>query len=250
MSNFFEMPQKNSLEKPVDDLILEKCHFKECEIGRTDEFIHGRLQDLKDHHLNSFLHTVEVANIMAFVVNKFGDRLDDYDKNVLMMSAFAHDFGKVTVNKEILDKREKLTTEERSIIKKHPRAGFDLIWDWNEDVARVVVAHHEFRKEDSYPRKSNRMDNFDERIINIKSIRRFEKLTKILALVDSFEAMNDPTRPRNKDGLKSIDEIIMELSGVFSEDKDRDLAAEVIGFLYEYYYKKQQEFSGDKNVWN
>ena len=245
MSLIFEMPKLSpekypkKLERREEDrsefqeLVLQNCYNQGCEIINQDEFVRKSLLEIKEHDKNTFLHSLEVGNMMAFVINKMGDKFDEKEKQTLMMSALLHDYGKTSIDAMILNKRGNLTKKERKIIEEHPRYSFESLKDWDEEVAKVAVAHHE-HQEHSYPRKQYVDDILDKRNDNGDRVR---KLSRILAIVDSFQAMTDPSRPSNRGQNRDIHLIVKELNEkkfILNTDK------EVLFLLEDYYYQKKK----------
>lgn len=70
-------------------------------------------------------HSVRVASLAVYV----GSRMGWDDKNLLALGAagLLHDIGKSVIPDEVLLKKGKLTDEEFSIIKNHPRAGAEIL---------------------------------------------------------------------------------------------------------------------------
>jgi HD-GYP domain-containing protein (c-di-GMP phosphodiesterase class II) len=107
-----------------------------------------------------------------------------------------HDIGKICVPAEILSKPGRITDAEFSIIKEHPRTGYDILKgiDFPWPVARSVLQHHERINGSGYPGRLS-----GENII---------LEAKILAVADVVEAMasHRPYRPSlGKD--KALEEI-------------------------------------------
>jgi len=245
MTNNFEMPRQSgdkSLshikeEHEFENLVLENCYNQGCEIINKDDFVRNSLISLKEHDKNTFIHSLEVGNMMAYLINEMGDKFTEEEKRTLMMSALLHDFGKTHIDADILNKRETLTDKERKIIEEHPRHSFNALRDWDEEVAKVAVAHHEHQAH-SYPRKDFLRDVLDNR----GKEGQIRKLSRILAIVDAFQAMTDMTRPSNIRNPKKMDQIIKELR----EKKIMPREDEEVLFLLETYYyqnKKKDEIN-------
>ncbi|MDX9913904.1 MAG: HD domain-containing protein [Candidatus Moranbacteria bacterium] len=246
MTNSFEMPQQSrdksfshikEEEHEFENLVLENCYNQGCEIISRDDFVRNSLISLKEHDKNTFIHSLEVGNMMAYLINEMADKFTEEEKRTLMMSALLHDFGKTHIDANILNKRETLTDKERKIIEEHPRHSFNALRDWDEEVARVAVAHHEHQAH-SYPRKDFVKDVLDNR----GKDGQIRKLSRILAIVDAFQAMTDMTRPSNIRNPKTMDQIIKELR----ERKIMPREDEEVLFLLETYYyqnKKKDEIN-------
>jgi HD-GYP domain-containing protein (c-di-GMP phosphodiesterase class II) len=99
---------------------------------------------------------------------------------ILKYAALTHDLGKQYIDKKIIHKQGKLTNKEREKIKQHVRLSFNTLseHDFN-NVANVVVLHHEFIK-DSYPRSIQKDRQYDKYIY---------LMGQILALCDIYDAL-------------------------------------------------------------
>jgi PAS domain S-box-containing protein len=96
-----------------------------------------------------------------------------------------HDIGKLSIPAEILSKPSKLTDIEFSLIKEHPKKGYEILKDvespWR--LADIVYQHHERMNGSGYPRNLRGDDILME--------------ARILAVADVVEAMasHRPYRP-------------------------------------------------------
>lgn len=198
--------------------LAKNCNHEALDVIRENRFIRERLRDIKDHHEKTFLHSLEMGNMAAFLIDKLGDKLTEEEKKDLLSSALLHDYGKTSIDPEILDKEDELTQEERLEIEKHPTETFHALKEWRMNVAKISAAHHE-HQDRSYPRKD---------------FREINKLSRTLSIIDSFQSMLDPTRPSSKRNPKTIDEIVEELNKKFVLSEDR----EIVFLLEEYYYEK------------
>ena len=72
----------------------------------------------------------------------------------LRWTSLFHDIGKVTINQEILEKKEELTPEEWQVIKKHPETGYHIINTAPEmvGIATAILCHHERWDGKGYPK--------------------------------------------------------------------------------------------------
>jgi len=94
------------------------------------------------------------------------------------VAGLLHYICKIAVPAEILSKPGKLTDVEFSLIKAHPKVGFDILknveFEW--PIARVVVQHHERLDGSGYPYGIRGKDILQE--------------ARILAVADVVEAMS------------------------------------------------------------
>lgn len=134
------------------------------------------MHQLYDYHKYTYSHCVNVGVISTYI----GSRLN-YNKDELIQVATAgmlHDIGKKYIPASILDKKEKLTDDEYSIIRNHPNQGYKMIKGINSISGLTKVAvldHHERCDGSGYPRG-----------LNCNDISSF---SKVIAVADTYDAM-------------------------------------------------------------
>jgi PAS domain S-box-containing protein len=103
----------------------------------------------------------------------------------IRMAGSIHDIGKLSIPAEILSKPTKLTDLEFSLIKEHPRSGYEMLKDVESPwpLAEIVYQHHERMNGSGYPRNLKGDDILIE--------------ARIMAVADVVEAMasHRPYRP-------------------------------------------------------
>ena len=128
-------------------------------------------------------HQRRVSDLARAIATHMGlspERVDG-----IRMAGVIHDIGKISVPAEILSKPGILTDLEFSLIKTHPRVGYDILkeieFPW--DIAQIVLQHHERLDGSGYPHGL--------------SSRNILLDAKILAVADVVEAMasHRPYRP-------------------------------------------------------
>jgi len=115
----------------------------------------------------------------------------------IVIAAFLHDIGKLNIPYMILNKVEKLTTQEFDVIKKHAEYGHYILKSKDEFtmIAEYVKCHHERWDGKGYPR-------------GIKG-NRIPLISRIISVADAYEAML-AERPYRKamNKSKAISEIV------------------------------------------
>ncbi len=95
----------------------------------------------------------------------------------IRLAALVHDLGKISVPAEILNKPGRLNEHEFSLIKDHPRVGYEIIktieFPW--PVAEIIYQHHERLDGSGYPQ-------------GLKN-GQIHPMARILAVADVVEAM-------------------------------------------------------------
>ena len=112
----------------------------------------------------------------------------------LRLTGIIHDIGKIGISNEILDKKGKLTAEERTTIQDHPRLGVRILEPIGAftDILRIVQQHHENFDGSGYPDKLSGED--------------ISEYSRIFAVADRYEALTSD-RPYRKaiDSEKAVE---------------------------------------------
>jgi putative nucleotidyltransferase with HDIG domain len=141
------------------------------------------LTNIKNYDDYTFNHCVNVA-IYAIAL---GQRVGIPKKHLahLGMAGLFHDIGKVSIPKEVLNKTDKLSPQEWSMIRFHPVVGAEMVIrlkEWGELSARLINAafeHHLKFDLTGYPKLSRK--------------RNVTLFGKIIAVADFYDAL---VRPR------------------------------------------------------
>jgi len=159
----------------------------------AEDYMHNRkLLDRRGTHstlLNSIMATMyersqeteEHAERLALLGKMIGNKLNLSQKslNELELLSMLHDIGKVGIDDSILNKPGKLSTEEWSVMKKHPEIGYRIAMTSPElePIAEYILSHHERWDGKGYPR-------------GLKG-PGIPLLARILAVVDAYDAMTE-----------------------------------------------------------
>ncbi|ERM91442.1 diguanylate cyclase [Caldanaerobacter subterraneus subsp. yonseiensis KB-1] len=113
----------------------------------------------------------------------------------LLLAAQLHDIGKLWIPENVLNKPDKLTKEEKEIMKKHVMYGYNYIKSrkMSSAAAEAVLYHHE------------RFDG--QGYIGLKG-REIPLFSRIISVADAFDAMTNE-RPYKK--AMSIEEAVKEI---------------------------------------
>jgi len=148
--------------------------------------------DAKDPYTHG--HSDRVSKMAIQLAKK----LDFIDTEIeyIEYAAILHDIGKIGIEDSILGKKGRLTDEEYEKVKKHPIIGAGIIEsiEFLKKCSNIVLYHHERYDGKGYPE-------------GIKG-ENIPKLARLLAIVDSYDAMNSD-RPYRK--RLSAQEILAEL---------------------------------------
>src|SRR4030043_1064240 len=180
-------------------------------IMQVDSTLLG-LANIKNYDEYTFNHSVNVA-IYAIAL---GQRIGIPKKHLshLGMAGLFHDMGKTKIPKEILNKTEKLSPEERSILRSHPVVGTELIMrmkEWGELSTRMIEGafeHHLRYDLTGYPRLTGK--------------RKISLFGRIIAIADFYDAL---VRPRICNRFPYVSEKIL---GIMLERSGKDFDPAVI----------------------
>lgn len=129
-------------------------------------------------------HSQEVADIALKIAKEL--KIPRKQSKKLYKAALLHDIGKIGISEQILNKLEKLTNEEFSLIKKHPEYSYDIVSQFPNlrEVADIVRYHHEMMDGSGY----------------LKGLKGEEIpfLSQVLAVSDVFNALTTDRPYRKK----------------------------------------------------
>lgn len=150
-------------------------------------------------------HSTRVAKYADMIAAEMGCTEEEMD--IINFAGSLHDIGKIGIRDDILLKPGRLTDEEYEKIKEHPDIGADIIsklglWDREMEIIRH---HHERYDGTGYPD-------------GLKG-ENIPKLSRILCVADSFDAMASDRAYRKKMEKREVIKIIRENSGTQFDPK-------------------------------
>lgn len=127
-------------------------------------------------------HSMRVSEYSEAIAKEL--KLSQNKIDLIKSAALLHDIGKIGIDKNILNKTERLKKEEFDAIKTHPEIGAAIIADLSylANISDIIRHHHERNDGSGYP------DGLSHKNIPLE--------TSILTIADSFDAMttNRPYR--------------------------------------------------------
>ena len=167
----------------------------------------------------TYQHVKRVAKYARLIAK--GLMLSEENGEKLIYGAYIHDIGKININKDTLIKKAPLNNDEWEEIKRHSKYGWEMVNKINcfkgmEDISNMVLYLHERYDGGGYPKGLEKKD--------------IPYLTRILTVIDSFDAMTS-ARPYNnkksyKEGIEELEkcagtqfdpEIVESFSRVITE---------------------------------
>lgn len=229
-------------------------------LKQKKDYLKEELEKLREFDESTYNHSLRMAELAQTIAqsNEFCllGNFSFREKEDFILAALLHDIGKVDAfNKDVIVNGAPLTEEQREMRKKHPRAGFDYVRNELEEevAAKIVVAHHEFdgKEENKYPRSGEdrrneigRPGGQDRRSGECRRVKDEEtskanKLARVLAIIDKFEATTAHDRPYNRGG-KDLETCIEEL--IFKNGFDSNDDSIVLNILANDYQRKLEKF--------
>ena len=149
-------------------------------------------------------------------------KLNTDEMELLRWSGILHDIGKIGISDEILLKPGKFSEEEYNIIKEHPSKGARILAQSSDpkvkEIILIILHHHERIDGKGYPGG----------LVGEK----IPKLSRIIAIADSFDAMVSD-RPYRK-GMK-INEAIEQIKDGSGTQFDSEMAKYFITHIENHY---------------
>lgn len=158
--------------KPIDSDKAESSVVTIIDSIFENEDAAVNLLNIKNFDDYTYTHSVNVSTISLLVASKL--KLKKEDNIQLGVGAMLHDLGKVKIPLKILNKPDKLTDEEFSIMKTHPVYTYQLMKGEKHisDISKFIAAeHHEKYDGTGYPRGLKGEEiNYFARIVAIADV--------------------------------------------------------------------------------
>ena len=153
-------------------------------------------------------HSERVGSLSEAIAGKMERRQSELDK--IRVAGLLHDIGKIGIDEAILNKEEKLDSKEWDLIKLHPAKGAGILYNTKEyqDIADIVLSHHERFDGSGYPNK------LKGEYIPLGS--------RIIAVADTFDAI---TNERPYKSPMSMEAAIKEMRRSAGTQLDPEIVA-------------------------
>lgn len=158
-------------------------------------------------------HSAAVARFARATAQAIG--LPEREQRIVHTAGLLHDVGKFTFPDHTL-KNAKLTDEDWALIRGHPERGADIVRRVRgyEEVADIILSHHEHVDGKGYPRGLTGDD--------------VPMLARIIAVVDTFDVMTARDSYRTP---VSVEEAVVELRRVSATQLDAGVVQVFVGLL-------------------
>jgi diguanylate cyclase (GGDEF)-like protein/PAS domain S-box-containing protein len=168
------------LKKAEDHMYKKKLFESPSMRGKT---INAIITTLHEKNKREEQHSYRVSKLCESMGKALG--LSEDDIKELKTVGLLHDIGKIAIEENILNKKEKLTDEEWEEIKRHPEIGYRILSTVNDmsEMSEYVLAHHERWDGIGYPK-------------GLKG-EEIPLQSRIITIADSYDAMISERSYRN-----------------------------------------------------
>lgn len=188
----------DNLRKKVDE--VEHLYEREHTLFINTAIALARAIDARDAYTHG--HAERVTKYCLAIAEESGNmpevRANRRFKEMLRIAALLHDIGKIGIPDSVLNKKGKLSIQEKNIVERHPEVGASILSPIAElsEVSRVVRFHQEWYNGNGYP------DGLKRDEIPI--------IARIISVADAFDAITSDRPYRksrsNEAALKEIKE--------------------------------------------
>lgn len=168
--------------------------------------VNKSLCDIKTYDNYTYVHSLDTGIMTTFLGESLGYKESELIE--LGKGGILHDIGKTKISSSIINKKGKLTEEEYSEIKKHPKYGNDILaknMSISEIVLKSVLQHHERIDGSGYPYGL--------------SGNEISKYGKVVGICDVYEAVSNDRIYRKKFTPNDAYELILGGSGTMFDEK-------------------------------
>jgi HD-GYP domain-containing protein (c-di-GMP phosphodiesterase class II) len=148
VDDIFNNPEK-AADLPRTKRLIENLMLF---LSENTDAIHS-LETVMAHNYHTFVHSLQVASLTLLIHSEYYSLSRDEMLDV-GTGAILHDFGKIFVPQEILNKSGKLSEAEIEILKRHPEEGYDFLRNkgvLSPVALSIVRLHHERYNGSGYP---------------------------------------------------------------------------------------------------
>ncbi len=150
------MMMKELLEFPSAENIKtsKEVIYKISEMVLAENDTAMNLLRITAHDYYTYTHSVSVGILGIILSKHLLYHSDAHDLHELAAGFFLHDLGKVNIDAKILNKRGRLSEQEKQYVHTHPDQGYQILQQANElseECKIIVMQHHESIDGSGYP---------------------------------------------------------------------------------------------------
>ena len=147
------------------------------------------LKLLKDKDEGTYNHVLRVGKLAAAMADYA--EVSGVTPKMMMWAGLLHDVGKSNIPVELLNKSENFTEDDRKAMEPHVMHGWELLREFHQYTAHVIVRHHRYGSR-PYPKRLPPLP------YNLEPERStIEAAGRLLALADYYDALMTRGNDRN-----------------------------------------------------
>ncbi|SHF21853.1 HD-GYP domain-containing protein [Alkalibacter saccharofermentans] len=207
-----EEPFAHTVNAAREKMNRNKFTQKQSLRHKTIEIV---IKILYEKNIREEKHSWRVSRLCVLIGRNLGLSVDDL--NELRIVGLIHDIGKIAVDCRVLDKPDKLDSEEMDEIHTHAEVGFEILNSVKEfkKIAHYVRCHHERWDGTGYP------SGLKGEEIPIQS--------RIIAIADAYDAMTNDRPYRKAMAEKEALEELVKYAGTQFDPNIIDILKERLG---------------------
>ena len=202
----------------VYEIVTDITHEISLEQENLMDIVTAMAQLIESRDPSTGTHCSNVQRIALSLGETMG--LDEEELKDLSVAAIIHDIGKIGIPESILNKPDRLSGDEFSIIQRHPQIGYDSVKHIKrlQNVSEAIRDHHEHYDGNGYP--------------NGKSKEELSMISRVLAVADVFEALTSDRVYRSAMSVNQALHIIQAGKGRQFDPRVVDALLEIVGENY------------------
>ncbi|HEY3111684.1 MAG TPA: HD-GYP domain-containing protein [Chloroflexota bacterium] len=176
-----------------------------------------------------FLHALDSTVTAVMLGRRLHLHHDDLAR--IASGCLLHDIGMVALDTAVLNKRERLSTDERDHIRVHPQIGYDMLRKLrpSEVIANhVAYQHHERQDGTGYPRGLHGHNRIQRTPLERGATGRVLLDAEIVAVADVYDALGSD-RPYR--AALPPDQVVRMLRRLAGGQLNREIVAQLISVL-------------------
>lgn len=192
-----DMDIEGVYKESEDDMYRNKLFESRRQKGNMIETI---LNTLYEREPREKEHSERVSRLCGSMGRELGLKQDEI--NELETTGLLHDIGKVALDTFILERKSRLSDDEREQLRRHPDIGYNILSSVNSlsKTADYVLAHHERWDGSGYPR-------------GLKG-EEIPYITRIISLADAYDRMTRQNKHRISLTVEEAMDEIRRCSGI------------------------------------
>ncbi len=185
-----------AIDKEIDKKIINSVVSSTLHNLEKNSDIFLTLLSMREEGNYLYEHSIKSTIIALSIGKKLG--YSEEKLALLGKASLLHDIGMFSIDKKILNKKEKLTNEELLLIRSHTVKGAEMLKNEEEEVKLAARHHHERVDGEGYPNKVKGED--------------LPEIVRIVSIADIYTALISNREYREAKDPKEVISYLMQMS--------------------------------------